>query len=241
MSEQEYFRQALSNFAFDMAGGDAVRHLADRGCTVKQIIKLLTFPMPYEKVREIVWKHLTDTEIILLKEPGSKEQKAAGTYIKEYDAFGRPSFRFSPSGSDKKTISFREIKFEGTHKINRDGELEIPQEIFRAREQEFSDYLTEKCKENGEEKSYISCNFGLYYAKTDTFKSKKSVQNQYLKELSLLDADQQDYILGLPWEKSLCYHRIDRRIREITAKLYAGGIWDGICYFLKSEEKVIFL
>ncbi len=241
MPEQKYFKQALANFAFDMAGGDAVRHLADRGCTVKQIIKLLTFPMPYEKVREIVWKHLTDTEVILQKEPGSKEQKTAGTYIKEYDAFGKPSFRFSPSGSDKEIVFFREIKFQETHKINREDGLEVQQEIFRAREQEFFDYLTKKCRENGEEKSYISCNFGLYYTKKDLFKQESSEQKECLKELSLLDTNQQDYILGLPWESGLCYHRMDRRIREITAKLYAGGAWNGTCYFLKSEEKVIFL
>ena len=46
MGEQEYFKNALSNFMFEAASGGAIRHLADLGYTVKQISKKLEFPTP---------------------------------------------------------------------------------------------------------------------------------------------------------------------------------------------------
>ena len=33
----KYFENALSGFVFDMAAGNAIRHLADKGYTVKRI------------------------------------------------------------------------------------------------------------------------------------------------------------------------------------------------------------
>ena len=71
MGENRYFQKALADFVHEAAYGGAVRHLADRGYTAKQITDRLDFPAPYEKVRQAVWEHLADTGVILLEEPGS--------------------------------------------------------------------------------------------------------------------------------------------------------------------------
>ena len=44
MAEQEYFKNALSDFTYEAASGGAIRHLADLGYTVKQICEQLSFP-----------------------------------------------------------------------------------------------------------------------------------------------------------------------------------------------------
>ena len=58
MAEKEFFHKALADFAFDVASGGAIRHLADRGYTAKQIAGELDFSVPFEKVRQAVWDHL---------------------------------------------------------------------------------------------------------------------------------------------------------------------------------------
>lgn len=91
--EQTYFQRALSDFVFDMASGGAIRHLADLGYTVRQIQERLDFPTPYERIQKTVWKHLTDTGVIV---PESQESGRTGEkvdYVREYDSYGRASFR----------------------------------------------------------------------------------------------------------------------------------------------------
>lgn len=67
--EQKYFKKALSDFTFEMASGGAIRHLADRGYTVGEIVKMLDFPTPYERVGDLVRKHFLETGVLLLDEP----------------------------------------------------------------------------------------------------------------------------------------------------------------------------
>ncbi len=62
--EQEYFDAALSNFMFDMASGGAIRHLADRGYSVDQIVKTLAFPTPRDRVERTVYQHMMDTGML---------------------------------------------------------------------------------------------------------------------------------------------------------------------------------
>lgn len=94
------FRQALSDFTFEAASGGAIRHLADLGFTVKQIEERLDFPTPPARIRETVWKHLIDTGVICLEDPRSASSGTSGgpggvriNYVREYDSYGRPSFR----------------------------------------------------------------------------------------------------------------------------------------------------
>ncbi len=93
MRENEYFQQALANFTYEVAGGGAIRHLTEAGYTVKQIMEQLDFPVPYEKVRRAVWEHLVRTRGVLLEEPGSGTRKEKAVYVREYDKYGKCSFR----------------------------------------------------------------------------------------------------------------------------------------------------
>lgn len=91
--EQTYFQRALSDFAYDMASGGAIRHLADLGYTVKQIQEKLDFPTPYERIQKTVWKHLTDTGVIFPETPKQGKTGEKVEYVREYDSYGRASFR----------------------------------------------------------------------------------------------------------------------------------------------------
>lgn len=91
--EQTYFQRALSDFVYDMASGGAIRHLADLGYTVKQIQERLDFPTPYERIQKTVWKHLTDTGVISPERPKKGNTGQRVDYVREYDSFGRASFR----------------------------------------------------------------------------------------------------------------------------------------------------
>ena len=205
MAENDYFKLALSNFVFDMASGGAIQHLTNQGYTVKQMIEKLDFPAPYEKVQEAVWKQLLNNGSLLLEEPGSGAGQKRAEYVVEKDNFGRRSFRKVVIKADKtKQIHWKEVIF--SRKIN--GKL--------------ADYLSKKIKENGENASYISCNFGM---KTNRLPD-------------VLDEQQKDYILGLPWPKQIVYHKLDIRLREIVVALYDAGEFQGECYFLKEEERV---
>ncbi len=286
MQERKYFKKALADFALDMAGGDAIRSMTDRGYTVKQIMEQLTFPMPRERVQAVMWRHLLDIGAVLLEEPGSGQGRRSGAFVKEQDSFGRISFRFSAADGDgSREVVFREFRFSAGREMEipkrsggalggfakRDakdadtgglsgkeqacvfseggirGESVCPpaagkqggsfygsgskgpgvREISMEKGKKLFDYLSEKCGKNGGESSYISCDFGL-----------RGQRDGLQEKLSGLDGRQQDYILGLPWENRICYHRLDRRMREIAAGMYAHGSRCGVCYFLKTGEKI---
>ncbi len=89
----ESFRQALSDFTFEAASGGAIRHLTDAGYTVKQIQERLDFPTPYQRIQEAVWKRLVDTGVLLLRDPRLREPGERVDYVREYDTYGRASFR----------------------------------------------------------------------------------------------------------------------------------------------------
>lgn len=102
---KDNFRHALSDFTFDAASGGAIRHLTDLGYTVRQIGERLDFPTPPARIQEAVWKRLVETGVILTEDPFSppSENGSAGdngmkrgvkvNYVREYDAYGRASFR----------------------------------------------------------------------------------------------------------------------------------------------------
>jgi len=216
MAEQEYFKKALSNFTYDLASGGAIRHLTDVGYTVKQIMENLTYPTPYERVQRTVWEHLLHTGVIRLEEPGGRIYHETAAYVKEYNKYGKASFRrVTTVQEEEKELHFHEYSF------------------IEGKQGKLADFLLQKCAENGEKEAYISCSFGLY-GKTS---------KQLNRILDLLENDQRDYILGLPWERvtgegKLCYHRLDRRMRDITLKLYSDSDYHECCYFIKTSEKV---
>ncbi len=213
MGEQDYFRDALSDFAYEAASGGAIRHLADLGYTAKQISDSLTYPTPYERVRRTMWQHLVDTRTILTSEPGAGGQRTKAAYSVRHDRFGRASFCMEKAADAKESaaISLREMRYsEETC-----GPLAA--------------CLEERCSAAGEENAYASFDFGLSAGRKDG-----SLEAQ----LQALNARQREYVEGLMWENRICYHRLDGRMREIVVRLYDRGLYHGYCYFLARREKL---
>lgn len=89
----KYFEKALNNFISDFAEGDAIRKFADKGYSVARIKEMLTYPLPEQKISEIVWEHYLDTGIVRLDKPKKQDIIKKVSYIREYDDYGRSSFR----------------------------------------------------------------------------------------------------------------------------------------------------
>lgn len=70
-----YFEAALSDFVFDVAAGGAIRHLTDRGYSVEQIMRELSYPVPRFKVEKAVYRHLTESAVLLSKLPTGEGNK----------------------------------------------------------------------------------------------------------------------------------------------------------------------
>ena len=212
MAENEYFKQALSSFAMDMASGGAIKHLTNQGYTVQQIANKLDFPTPYEKVQELVWKQMIENGCLLLEEPGNGTEHEKVDYIQETDSLGRKSFRKVVVSCENDTrIHWKEWNY--TWKS---------EDSFRA-------FLDERCVKNGEQDSYVRCDFEL---------RKYRDPKGYERTIQKLTAQQKEYILGLPWELRPVYHQLNLRMREIVATLYAAGEFHGCLYFRKTREKI---
>ena len=211
MSEQSYFQNALSNFVHDAASGGSIRHLTDQGYTVKQISKLLDFPTPIERVRRQVWERLLETEVILTAEPGSKPREKA-EYVREYDRYGKSSFRrVMKITEDVSVAHWHEIVINCTD------------------QKKTHSLLADKIAENGENRSYAACEFGLLLRKDPM---------HFSEQMMALDKAQREYIEGLPWEVNQVYHRLNSRMLEILLKLSSKGLWRGDCFFLKTRERI---
>lgn len=219
MSQQDYFKKALANFTHEAASGGAIRHLTDLGYTVDQIASKLTFPTPRERVRKEVWERLLDTGVVLLEEPGNGKRREKAVYVEEQDPYGRISFRrVAKAGGSQKPVLWKERHFRGD-------ESGKQSECRR-----LAEYLAEKCAKNGEDKSYCSCGFGC---------QRREDAAGFEAAMEALDGRQREYIRGIPWENKTCYHRLDLRMREIVVTLYEQEKYNGVFYFLKTEEKVI--
>lgn len=90
---ENYFFDALNRFVFEEAGGAAIRHLADRGYTARQIADTISFPLPYEKVREAFTAHLLEKGVLLREKTTEHVKREKTEYVREYDRYGKPSFR----------------------------------------------------------------------------------------------------------------------------------------------------
>lgn len=203
-----FFKHALSDFAYDVACGAQIRHLADLGYAVSQIVKELDVAVSYESVQKTVTEHLRKTGVLLLGKPGS-ENSVKTKFIREYDSYGRPSFRqVAEKGADAAVTSWQERIYQSS----------LTGEFFR--------FLNDKTTENGEDCSYISCDFGL---------EKQNMQ----QSLSVLEQQQRAYIEGILWQKSRMYHQLTPSIRVLMSRLYDCGCYEGECYFMRTREHVI--
>lgn len=210
MSEQSFFHNALSNYTNEVANGGAIRHLTDMGYSVRQIMEQLDFPAPFERVQKEMWNRLLETEVILIDEPdGRKREKAS--YVREYNEYGKASFRrvVEPQEAGG-SIQWKAINTE--------------------REQDsFLDILQEKIAANGEDSSYVSCDFGLLEHREP---------KRFQELLQNLDERQREYVEDLPWIDRRVYHRLDARMRSILVRLIKNDSYSSECFFLKTEEKI---
>lgn len=211
MEERSYFRRALSDFMFEAASGGAIRHLADMGYTVSGIMERLDYPVSYERVRRAVWEHFLENETVLTREPGGTSRKEKAVYVREYDRFGKPSFRrvVEEAESEGEPVCWKERVLGYGH--NPEEEISV---------------LLEAAGEAG---SYMSCDFGL---------AARQEPGRYQEMLSALEEGHRQYISGLPWEGRTVYHKLDPRMKEILICLCGMGQYRGSCYFPGTREKV---
>ena len=101
-----YFKKALSDFAFDAAYGDSIRHLYRKGYspeTIKEHLdaKSLSVEMikhVIDRIESSVIREDSDSdhkgvcENSSDRSDGSKNNSYRIEYVKEYDAYGRASF-----------------------------------------------------------------------------------------------------------------------------------------------------
>lgn len=214
MGENQYFQEALGDFVHEAAYGGAVRHLADRGYTVRQIMERLDFPAPYEKVRRLVWERLKDTGVILADEPGSGRQRERFSYVREYDRNGKPTFRRVPDNQE-----------EAGPVCWREGLLDVGRDAWA---QGLPDLMEKKLGENGEDYAYVSCDFGRIAAQEP---------GKHERMLEALDGER-EYVEGLPWERAKVYHRLNPRMREILARLALAGLYQGEAFFVKTGDRI---
>lgn len=211
MSEQSFFQNALSNFTHEVASGGSIRHLTDLGYTVKEISEHLSYPTPASRIRRQVWERLIETEVILVDEPGNST-KVTADYVREYDEYGRASFRrVEKSTMGQSLIHWKKLEINCREKEKIRGVLE------------------KKIAENGETHSYAACEFGILL---------KHEPERFQELLRALDDSQREYVEGLPWEAKKVYHRLNPRMFKILLQLSAKGLWQGDCYFLKTGEQV---
>ncbi len=121
MAKKSEFEKALHNFTMDMACGDAIRALTDRGYAPQQIKDTLTFPAPISHIAQVMWDRLVATRKILLSDPyslissGNPGENGAGSegipaddfeIIERRDEYGRKSFlRIKKESSEESIFS----------------------------------------------------------------------------------------------------------------------------------------
>lgn len=211
MSEQSFFRNALSNFTHEAASGGSIRHLTDLGYTVKQISEQISFPTPTERIRRQVWERLVETEVILTETPGLRIHEKVD-YVREYDEYGKASFRRVAVPITEQTVTHWKEFVVKSHETEK-----------------FRKISEKKVSENGASHSYAACEFGILMRQEPA---------HFQKLLGVLNGKQREYIEGLPWEPKSVYHRLNSRMLEILLQLSAEGFWRGECYFLKTGERV---
>ena len=129
-----YFQKALSNMVFETACGASIRYMAERGCTTRQIVDQLDYPMSFERVAGAVTDYYLEQGILRREPPEDTERKEIYTYVQEQGKFGKISYR-------------RVLQSEGG---------ENPPKSWKRESAE--DFLTKK---KGDREVYVPCDFGL--------------------------------------------------------------------------------
>lgn len=104
---QKYFDEALTDFVYDMASGRAIRHLADAGYTTTQIMQELDYPTSRQKIEKTVFRHFTETGILLEQLPIPHESMAQSVFesTDEVQLYACLQKRLSQNGEENSYIS----------------------------------------------------------------------------------------------------------------------------------------
>ena len=87
--------------------------------------------------------------------------------------------------------------------------------------------MTEYIEKFGVRNSYMECPFGKWM---------KDDENKFKQVISCLTSREQEYILGIQWERSNMYHILNERMREIGIKLSMHSNEEWKFYFIESIE-----
>ena len=87
------FDKALGDFVRDVAYGDAIRHLTEKGYTPLNIKEQLGYPVSVQIIGEIMLKYLFETGKVLTDKPSDKTVLTDEKYVCDVDRLGRKSFR----------------------------------------------------------------------------------------------------------------------------------------------------
>lgn len=241
MDRPNYFQTALSNFTTDVACGGAIRHLTDSGYTLDQIVERLDYPVSRTKAQKIMMDYLYESRVLLRKEPSAALFARREEYVQEQDIYGRRTLRriSFDSNSQKKTTDTPDLT-----SMSRKEETAEKQDILwkesmydARRDGKLTELLYEKCQENGEDFSYVSCAFDFLNIDSNGY-SRNAGEEAGAGNISCLHKRQQEYLKGILWEQPVMYHRLNQRMREIVGKLYEAGVYSGVCYFAVSRDKI---
>ncbi|MCM1540378.1 MAG: hypothetical protein NC121_03865 [Blautia sp.] len=253
------FGTALSDFTFEAACGAAIRHLADSGCTAKQIMERLDYPVSGERVRKALYKHLCDTGVILEDSPERGVPEAKPEYVLEYNSYGKPSYRRkSTSQTDDCMTGFDPVEAAWTEAVYRLASVSPESVLSDPSKKAFGwsgqgmrgrgsgnsgrDHAAKSsdCSGKGAELSaFLSRKCNFQKGETAYMSCDFGVPDSMAaKGIPLLNGRQREYLEGIPWPRRRVYHRLDHRMQEILCSLYEQHVYEGICYFMLRREKL---
>lgn len=254
MDETNYFQSALSSFVTDAACGGAVRHLADIGYTLDQIVERLDYPAPRAKVQRIMMQYLYESRVLLREEPSEELFAEKVQFVQEQDAYGRRSMRkiiVDQKGQNTMTNTSEIILPLQREKTVQSQVFVWKKSVYDPRQNgKLTELLHEKSEKNGVIYSYVSCPFGqsendLYSQYDNMEHDEPGVQREINRaitiaeeKISCLNSRQQEYLRGIRWDQPMLYHRLDQRMLEIIGKLYEAGVYSGVSFFAASREKI---
>jgi hypothetical protein len=222
MDENNTFRDALSNFTFDVACGGAIAHLADCGYMPQEIHKMLDFPTSYERVQETFWKNYLKKKIIAEEKSELGKSREKVSFVTDYDAYGHMSLR--------KVVEYEEEQIQETDLDEFQTSTYNPDTHGL-----FSSFLREYCCEAIDEENavsaYVSCDFGLRMRRSP---------EEYEKFLSPLTGELRIYMEGMPWRRKVVWHQLNKRMTEIITILYEQSAYHGTILLLDKKEQINF-
>ena len=115
MEDQNYFKNALKNFADDAANGDAIRHLADKGYAPIDIRPLLSYPASLSRIGLVMAQHFLSNGCICDSPKGPKIVHT--DYVKMTDNYGRSSFVQVQKTADKPAAEYLPVDFRPDKKL----------------------------------------------------------------------------------------------------------------------------